>query len=289
MKAPPFRYHRAESLEDAVAARADLGAGSRVLAGGQTLLWHMKFRLVEPSALIDIGAVEELSYVAGGNGHIRIGAMARQRDVERSEVAQAQVPLLCQAIRHVATVPVRHRGTVVGSVAAATPYAEISAAAVALDGEVELVGSGGSRTLPVEEFLVGTHETALRNDEVVKELRLKRPPAGAGSAFVEMSRTYHNRAVVGAGVVVSLEDGRIASAAIGLCNAAPTAMRLREAEQALIGQQPSPELFASVATDSAAGLEPPTDEQASSGYRKRLARVLVQRALTQATTPQESQ
>jgi carbon-monoxide dehydrogenase medium subunit len=288
MKAPGFEYHRAETLDDAVAARARFGADSRVLAGGQTLLWQMKFREVTPSALIDIGPVEDLQYIAGGNGHFRIGAMARQRDVERSELAQAHVSLLCKAIRHVANVPVRHRGTVVGSVAAATPYAEISAAALALDGEVELVGPGGSRTLPVEEFLVGSHQTALGSDEVVKELRLKRQPDGAGSAWVELSRTYHNRPVVGAGAVVTVKDGRIVAAAIALCNAGPTAVRLRDAEQALIAQEPAADLFSSVAADAAARLEPLTDETASSGYRKRVARPLIARALAQATTPEES-
>jgi carbon-monoxide dehydrogenase medium subunit len=197
---------------------------------------------------------------------------------------------LPKAIRYVANPPVRNRGTVVGSVTAAAPYAEIPAAALALDGEVEIVGPAGSRTLSVEDFLVASHETALGADEVVTELRLRRPPEGAGSAFVELTRSYHNRAVVGVAAVVSLQDGRIASVSIAACNTAPVAQRFRDAERALVGQLPDAELFASVAADAAAGVDPPTDEQASGNYRKRITRPLIARALAQATADaQESQ
>ena len=168
MKAPPFQYLRAASIDEAVAARVELGSDSRVLAGGQTLLWHMKFGLASPAALIDIGHAEDLDYVRADDGEVRIGAMARQRDVERHELVMAQISLFSKALRFVANPPVRNRGTVVGSVTTAAPYAEIPAAAIALDGEVEIVGPGGSRTMSVEDFLLGEHETALGADEVVK-------------------------------------------------------------------------------------------------------------------------
>lgn len=257
----------------------ELGPEARVLAGGQSLVPMMNFRVAQPAHLVDINPVVELDYLQAEDGRLAIGARTRQSALERSPEVAARAPLLVEAVRHMAFPTVRHRGTVGGSLAHADPAGELAAAVLALDGELVVTGPDGSRTVPAAEFFRGPFETAVGPQELLTEIRVGTWPAGTGHAFLEFARTYHAFAVVGAAALVHLDGGQVARAAVSLCGVAGTPVRATAAEERLVGGAPTPEALEEAATAAAAGLDPPSDVQGSGAYRCKLARVFVRRAL----------
>ncbi len=279
MKPPPFTYHAAKTMKDAVALLAEHGDQARVLAGGQSLVPLMNFRLAQPAHLVDINPVTELDYIRRDDGALAVGARTRQSALERSADASRQAPLLVEAVKLVAHPPIRHRGTVGGSLAHADPAAELPAAAVALGGDLVAMSVRGRRTVPVAGFFEGPFGTSLASDELLVEYRAPAWPARTGHAFLEFSRTHGSFAVIGVAALAHMDGRKVERVAIALCGVAGTPVRATKAEQLLQGKLPSDELIEAAADAAAADLRPASDVHGSGEYRRKLARVYVRRAL----------
>jgi carbon-monoxide dehydrogenase medium subunit len=282
VKPARFEYHVVRTASEAVAHLAELGEEGRLLAGGQSLVPLMNFRLAQPEHIIDINPVDELRYVRLDDGRLAVGAMARQAAVERSDDARRHVPLLVEALHHVAHPTIRHRGTVVGSIAHADPSAEMPSVAVALDAHITLMSASGERTVGADEFFVGPFETVLQTGELVKEVSYPIARPGSGHAFVEFARRHGDFAIAGAAVAVVLDGDRVLNAQIALCGVAPRPVRARRAEQRLRGEIADAELIAAAAEEAVADLQPAADIHGSSAYRVGLARTQVMRAISLA-------
>jgi carbon-monoxide dehydrogenase medium subunit len=276
VKPAPFTYHRATSTREAVDMLASAAEDASVLAGGQSLVPLMNFRVAQPAHLVDINFVDELDYIRLDDGWLAIGARTRQAAVERSDDVARAAPLLSEALRSVAHPPVRHRGTVVGSVVHADPAAELPAVLLALEGEVVILGPAGERRVAAAEFFTGPLMTAKAQGELVTEVRV--PAAngngngrGAGHALVEFSRRHADFAVAGAAV---------SGNAVALFGVADTPVRAARAEQLLAGDAGTP--VGDVATAAVEDLQPSTDVHGGSEYRRRVARACVERALRRA-------
>lgn len=283
MKPPPFDYAAPRSVAEAVALLGEhADAEPRVLAGGQSLVPLMNFRLAQPGHLIDLRRVAELDGIRLDGDTLVIGAMTRQSAVEDSPEVAVAAPLLAEAVAFVAHRPIRNSGTVGGSLAHADPAAELPAVALALDAELVAAGPGGTRTVPAAEFFDGPFSTVLTPGEILTEVRL--PRRGGGHAFVEFARTHGNFAIVAVAALVELSDGRISRAAVALTGVAPTAVRATAAEQALRGAAPDAASIAAAADAAVAGLTPAGDLHASAETRTDVARVHVRRALELAVS-----
>jgi carbon-monoxide dehydrogenase medium subunit len=283
VKAAPFALSTPESLEEAVACLTEHGGDARLLAGGQSLMPLLAMRRQSPRVLVDLRRLTDLTHIVTSDGHVEIGAMTRQRAVERNPGIAADVRLLALAVPQIAHVTIRNQGTVGGSIAHADPSAELPAVALATDATMIVVGPNGRRSIAAADFFVDAHATAMAGDELLTEIRFPLDPPGSGWAFVEISRRPGDVAIVGVAAMVRLDDGRrIAEARIVVCSVAPTPVRATEAEAILLGNSPSAELFADSATAAAVSVEPPSDLNGTSAYRRHIAALLVRRALTKA-------
>ena len=272
MKPAPFAYHAVETAEEAIAMLAELGAEARVLAGGQSLVPMLNLRLARPSALVDVGRVAALSGISA-NGALRLGATARQVDALRSPQVVERAPLLSDALHHVGHPATRSRGTLGGSIAHADPAAELPAVLLALDGEAIVRSRDGERAIAAASLFLGPFTTALDDGDLLTELRLPAPPAGARHGFAEIARRRGDFALAGAAVVVAPGYARVA-----LFGVAPAAFRAEAAERALAqgaGAEEAAELAAGAA-------EPADDPHAPAEYRTKAARVAALRALLAA-------
>jgi carbon-monoxide dehydrogenase medium subunit len=284
LKPAPFDYVAPSTVEQAVDELTRHGGDARVLAGGQSLVRLMNTRLVTPAVLVDINRVAGLDGIATENGWVRIGALARQRAAELSELLRAEAPLLAEAGAHVGHASVRRRGTVVGSIAFADPSAELPAALLALDGEAVVAGPDGERTIAAVDLFTGAFRTSLRDGELIAAIRVPRS-AGArvGSAWVEVARREGDLPVCGAGAVVALDDaGAIASARVALCGVGATPVRATAVEEALAGAQPTEEAIGEAGERAARDLDPPSDPHGSAAFRRHLAVVMTRRSVQRA-------
>jgi CO/xanthine dehydrogenase FAD-binding subunit len=279
MKSAPFSYHRPGSVPEALALKQELGADARILAGGQSLMPMMHFRLARPQHLIDINGLDELAYVRRQNGHLSVGARTRQADLLAASDAAAS-PLLTRAVGWVGHAQVRHRGTVVGSIAHADPSAEIPAAVLALGGEVTAASVRGIRTVAAVDLFTGPFMISIQDDEILTEVKVPVSSEGMGVAFVELSRIFHGFPVVGVAALVHLEAGVVDRVSVGLCGMAANAITADVA--GLAGSVPTTDAVEAVARAAVAGLEPPPDVHGSTSYRKRVGVALIRRALTEA-------
>jgi CO/xanthine dehydrogenase FAD-binding subunit len=283
VKPPPFDYLAPASLGEALTTLADLGERAKVLAGGQSLVPLLNFRLVRPQHLLDLNGVGELAGIREQNGHLVIGAMTRQRAVEQSTVVRDRCPLLWEAMPQIGHVQIRNRGTVGGSLAHADPAAELPAVVAALGGDLVLRSARKERVLAAEQFFTAYLTTAAEPDELLVAVRLPASPPGTGSAFMEVSRRHGDFALVGVAATVTLDEGGVCTAsAVALTGVGPTPVLAREATRALVGARPSPEAFEDAGRRVAAALTPDSDLHASRDYRKHLAGVLTRRALARA-------
>ena len=286
MKPPPFSYAAPTTLDEAVGLLTEHAeAEPRVLAGGQSLIPLMNFRLAKPGYLVDLRKVAGLSGIRREGEVLVIGAMTRMSEVERSPEVAVAAPLLTEAIGLVAHVPVRNSGTVGGSLAHADPAAELPAVALALDAEVVAVGPGGARTIPAAGFFRGPYSTALAPDEILTEIRL--PVWPGGHAFTEFSRVHANFAVVAVAALVELDGDRdrISRAALALAGVAPTPVRATSAERALAGAPAAdPGAIRAAADAAGADLSPAGDLHASAETRRGLARTYLRRGIELAVT-----
>ena len=282
MKASAFEYVRVSSVDEAVAQLTELGDEAKVLAGGQSLVPLLNLRLANPAYLVDINRIGELDFIANGSG-IRVGAVARHRDIERSELVARANPLLAAAIKRVGHAAIRNRGTVGGSVAHADPAAELPTVLVALDGEIEARSSRGARTIAAADFFESFLTTTLQPDELLTEVRFPSLPAGSGWSIQEFSRRSGDFGVVTVAVTLTAAgNGTIGEARVAFGGVAGTAVRARSAEAALAGQTPSAELWKAAGQEAAAGLDPPGDLHSTPEHRRHLAAVLTERALVEA-------
>jgi len=283
VKPPSFKYFAAQNVEEVLALLAEHGDEARVLAGGQSLVQEMNARRTRPRVLVDLNRVPGLDFVQNANGSLLLGSMTRTSTVERDAPIAASLPLLAEAAARVGHVAVRNRGTVGGNVAHADPAANLPPVMLVLDAEFTVRSENGERTVAAADFFKGAHVTALEPTEFLTGLRLAKPPPGAGSAFIEISRRGRGWGLGGVAAVVSLaDDGTVANARIGLSGMAQTALRANEAEDAMRGREPSTGTWTAAAEAAVRALNPPADVHASSEYRRHLAGALVRRALAVA-------
>ena len=282
MKPAAFAYHPMKTVAETTALLAELGDEGRILAGGQSLVPLMNFRLAQPSHVVDINGVTELAYIRRSGDRIAIGALARQAQVERSEEVRRDVPLLAEALTWVAHPPVRHRGTVVGSIAHADPAAELPSVALALDALITITSAAGSRTVSAEEFFVGPFATVVLPGELVTEVSFPVAPRGSGHAFAEFARRHGGFAIAGSAVALTIDDGKVGDARVVLCGVGPIPLRARGAEDTLRGAVPDAGVIASAADAAVVGLEPSADIHGGSAYRVQVARAQVYEAISRA-------
>ncbi len=284
MKPAPFEYFRPASLDEALALLAEHGGDAKPLAGGQSLIPAMNFRLATPSVLVDLNGISELSYITPDAAEVRIGGMTRQRAVERSALVSDRVPLIAETMPHIAHPAIRNRGTIGGSLAHADPAAELPAVMLALNARLTVSSQAGAREVEADEFFVGLFTTAVQPAELLTEIRIPPPPSRSGFAFQEISRRHGDFALVGVAAVVSLDaGGNCADARIALLSVGDRPMRAVEAAKTLKGQRPSVESIAAAADAAATkDIDPSSDIHASARYRRHLANVLTRRVLTRA-------
>jgi carbon-monoxide dehydrogenase medium subunit len=281
VKPAPFEYHRVHDLEEAVARLAELGDEAKVLAGGQSLVPMMNFRIVRPAALVDITRVPGLDRIQRDGDTLTIGALTRHAAIERltGEAARGY-GILPRAAHWVGHFPIRARGTFGGSIAHADPAAEWCMLALAFDAEIGCTGPDGPRAVPAAEFFLGFMTTGLEPGELVTEVRLPRPWPRA--AIQEFARRHGDFAVVAAVAAVDVEAGRCREARIVLGGVDELPVRAREAEQLLAGAELGDGALAEAAATAAAEIDPVGDLHGSAEYRRRLADVLVRKALEEA-------
>lgn len=283
MKPAPFEYIAPESLEETMSLLGEHGEVGKILAGGQSLGPLLNMRLASPEILIDINRVAELSYLRRRDGYLEVGALARQRTVERSVAIPQTWPLIADAMPYVGHMTLRNRGTICGSLAHADPAAELPAVAIALDAELRVVGPRGERTLPAKDFFVSYMTTNLEADELLAETRFPVPGPRTGQAWFEIARRHGDYALVGVAATLTLgEGGACEGARLIYTGVAPVPFDAQEAAGLLSGERPTKELFAEVAEAASRASGPGGDVHATAGYRKHLVRVLTRWALGKA-------
>jgi aerobic carbon-monoxide dehydrogenase medium subunit len=282
VKLPAFEYEAPATIANALDLLAEHEDEANVLAGGQSLIPLLALRLARPGLLIDINGLRELSGVTLTDGSVVIGAMTREYVAEESEIVADRVPLLAAALPLIGHEAIRSRGTIGGSLAHADPAAELPAVARALDAEFVVRSRAGDRVIPAAEWFQGYLVTARRGDEILVEVRFPAAVPGTGATFVEVARRHGDFAIVGLAVSLTLADGVISDARLAFSGVADVPVRATEAEDLLLGERPSPELFADAARRATAGLDPAADLHGSSEYRKKVAATLVRRGLRAA-------
>ena len=282
MKPAPFEYEDPETVEEALDLLARYGDECKVLAGGQSLVPLMNFRLARPGRLIDINRINTLAGIKS-DGALLIGAMTRHVALERSPEAAAGWPLLTEAVAWVGHSQIRNRGTVGGSVAHADPAAELPAAFAALDATFHIGSKRGSRTIGWDQFFVAEFTTSLASDELLMSIEVPKPAAGTAGAFVEFARRHGDFALGGAAVLVRLAGGRCEQASIALVSAGPAPVRARKAEAMLAGHALDEHAIMAAASEAVKDLHPTSDIHGSSDYRVKLLRTMTERALRKAS------
>ena len=283
MKPAPFEYFQPHSLDEALALLDEHGSDAKPLAGGQSLIPAMNFRLATPAVLVDLNALSELAYIKDGET-LRLGGMTRQRTVERSAVVRKEAPLVSETMPFIAHAAIRNRGTVGGSLAHADPAAELPAVMLALNARFTLKNPKSSRTVSAADFFVGLFTTAVEPGELLTEIEIPKAGTRTGFAFQEISRRHGDFALVGVAAAVTLDQsGRCAASRITLLSVGDRPMLADRASAALKAQTPSAEAI-QAAADAAAqnDIDPPSDIHASAKFRRQLANVLTRRVLTLA-------
>ncbi len=285
MKPAPFAYIAPDSLQEVLEILHQYGSDVRLLAGGQSLIAAMNFRTLKPAVLVDLNRLPELAYIRHEAGDdVRIGAMTRQRTLERDPIIERDLPLMHEAVPFIAHVAIRTRGTLGGSLAYADPAGDQPTITTALRARLKAVSKAGVRWIPIDDFFVEAFRTALKSDEALVEIAIPPMTAGTGWGFEELARRQGDRVMMGVSTTVMLDENNICrEARLVYQNAAPTPRLAKNAARLLVGQQGSPELFAEVAgLASQKEIDPPTDVHATADYRRNLARALTLHTLKAA-------
>lgn len=282
MKPPVFDYIAATSLGMAVAALAEAGGEAKVLAGGQSLMPMLNFRLLRPSILIDINRIRGLGFVEETPDSIRIGALTRHFQLETSPLVARHFPVLSCAMTHVAHLAIRNRGTIGGSLSHADPAAELPMLALLLNAELHIVSINGSRVSAARDFFLDTMTVDLDGTELLAEIVLPKLPPHTGWGFEEVARRHGDFALAAVATTLTLSGDRIAEARVALTGVGPTALRATDAETLLVGQRLDDKLAMRAIAAVREAISPETDLHASADYRRHLAGVLAGRALAAA-------
>ena len=282
MKPAAFEYEVADSVERAVATLAEAGGEGKILAGGQSLVPMLNFRLLRPAILVDINRIPGLAFVEDASVAIRIGALTRHYQLETSPVIAKHFPALSCAMTHVAHLAIRNRGTIGGSLSHADPAAELPMMTMLLDAKLHVVSGKGKRTVAARDFFRDALTVDLAEDEMLTEIHLPKLPPNTGWGFEEVARRAGDFALAAVAATITVSGGVVREARIALTGVGPTALRATEAEALLRGQKLEPKLTARAIEAVRAAIEPESDLHASSDYRRHLAGVLTGRALEAA-------
>lgn len=283
MKPPPFEYLSVDSVQAATAALAGANGDGKLLAGGQSLMPMLNFRLLRPSVLIDINRIPGLAYIRDEGDRIRIGALTRHRMIETSDLVARQLPVLSEAMAHVAHLAIRNRGTIGGSLSHADPAAELPMMSMLLDAKLELASAEGRRTLNASEFFIGALTTDLSDAEMLVSVSFPKVPPSAGWAFEEVARRSGDFALACVAICLERSGDRVSHVRIGMMGVGETPMRATETEALLtLGRPFDDPLMAAAVSSIRASVEPNTDLHASADYRRHLVGVLAERALRKA-------
>ena len=280
---PQFTYFAPTTLHEALTLLRQYGSEAKLLSGGQSLIPLMKLRLATPAYLIDINRLPGLDRLHESNGFLRIGALTREADLERSALVRTQYPIVCDTARVIGDPLVRNLATIGGNLAHADPANDHPATLLALEAEVVATGLDGERTVPVAEFFTDFFTTALRPDEILTEIRIPAPIAGSGGAYIKLERKVGDFAIVGVAAQVTINAmGICTRAGIGLTNVAPTPLKVHTAEAFLQGQHLDQDSMTQAAQLAAEAARPEADLRGSIAYKRDMVRVLTTRALTRA-------
>ena len=282
MKPPPFDYFAADCIEAAIQALADAGGDGKIIAGGQSLMPMLNFRLLRPSILIDINRIPDLAYVRDDGDEIRIGPLTRHRILETSDLIAKQFPVLHEAMGYVAHLAIRNRGTIGGSLSHADPAAELPMMSLLLDARLEVQSNAGRRTIEARDFFLGALTTALEDGDMLVEVRLPKLREETGWAFEEVARRSGDFALASVAVIMDSDGDWVSDIRIGMMGVGETPMRATEAENILTGQRYSEDVVAAAVDAIRAAVEPNTDLHASADYRRHLVGILAQQALAKA-------
>ncbi len=277
-----FDYYSPTSLNEAIALLSEHGDDAKILAGGQSLIPAMRFRLAAPEVLIDINRVDGLSYIKEVNGHLAIGAMTRESDVDESALVQERYALLADTARVIADPLVRNMATVGGNIAHADPANDHPATMLAYGAEVVAVGPEGERVIQIDDFFVDLFENSLNPNEILKEIRIPRPAANSGGCYIKLERKVGDYAVAAVAVQLTLDGESCTSARIGLTNVSAVPMRSSGAEAALVGNTLTEENIRAAGVAASQDCDPSADLRGSIEYKRDLVRVITMRAIRKA-------
>jgi len=277
-----FDYHAPSSLAEALSVLKERGDDAKVMAGGQSLIPLLKLRFAQPALVVDIGRLPGMAEIKRDDGHVRVGALVRHVDVERSTELAKLVPLMVEGVHWIADPLVRNRGTVVGSVCHADPAGDWGSIMLALNAELVAQSSSGERVIPLDGFFQGPFTTSLRPDEVVTAIRIPLPAGRAGGSFHKLERKVGDFATVAVSVQLQLDGNKVKKAGIGLTSVGSTNIKAKQAEQALVGHELNDDVIAEAARLAAAAAEPKDDNRGTAAYKKDVVRVYVQRGLKAA-------
>ena len=282
MKPARFDHFLPDNLEDALAMLAEHAPDARPLAGGQSLVPMMNFRLARPTVLVDLNKIPDLAYIRDAGDHVAIGAMTRERAIENSELVRTAIPLLHDATLQIGHLPIRSRGTIGGSLSNADPAAEYPATVLALDATLIAQSVRGERTIPAAAFFDGVMTTTLEPDEILTEIRVPRAPPGSGAAMVEISRRHGDFALAGVAAQIVLDGDSVTDIRLAACGVGPGPIRLTESEMILRERGLSDDALAAAGDAAAAAADPDGDVHATAAYRRKMAGVMTKRAVEKA-------
>jgi carbon-monoxide dehydrogenase medium subunit len=277
-----FDYSAPTTLSEVLSILKQRGDDAKVMAGGQSLIPLLKLRFAQPALVVDIGRLPGLAEIKRDDGHVRIGAMARHVDIERSKELAKLLPVMVEAVHWIADPLVRNRGTLVGSVCHADPSGDWGSIMLALNAELVAQSASGERAIPVDGFFQGPFTTTLRPDEVVTAIRIPLPSGSSGGSYHKLERKVGDFATVAVTVQVELDGRKVKKAGIGLTSVGATNLKAKKAEQALIGHELNDKLIAEAARLAADAAEPKDDIRGTAAYKKDIVRVFVQRGLKAA-------
>jgi carbon-monoxide dehydrogenase medium subunit len=282
VKPPPLDIVTPSSLAEALSLLSAHGDEARPLAGGQSLVPLLNFRLSRPSLLVDLNRIADLAYIKDGGDHLAIGGMTRERAIEDSDLVRKEVPLLQEATTQIAHLPIRSRGTIGGSLANADPAAEYPAVVLALECELVAQSVRGERQIKAADFFEDVLTTALAPDELLTEVIVPKAPSGSGSAFVEIARRHGDFALAGVAAQITFSTGTPTDVRLAVCGAGTTATRLTVAEEIILQDGVGAEAIKAASDAAAQAVDPMSDLHASAEYRRRLVGVMTGKAIEKA-------
>lgn len=275
----PFEYHAPRSVGEALTLLAQLGDDAKLLAGGHSLLPMMKLRFAQPANLIDLGKIPELKGIKEEGGQLRIGAMTTENELIWSKLVQDKCPLLVEGARQISDPQVRYKGTIGGDIAHGDPGNDHPALMLALGASFVLRSAAGERVVPADGFFVATYETLMKPDEILTQIRIPIPAPGTGYCYAKLKRKIGDFATAAAAVTLRMSGGNVAEVAIALTNVGATALKAKDAENAVRGKPLTDATIAAAAAAAMAICDPVTDQRGDADYKRAMAGEMTQRAL----------